>query len=61
MKEPYWQAAAYYNLGEAYEKAGQPEMARQYYGKVTGQFGGNAKAGELPKQAEERLKKLEGR
>jgi tetratricopeptide (TPR) repeat protein len=61
LKEPYWQAAVYYNLGEAYEKSGQPEMAKTYYGKVTGQFEGNAQAGDLPKQAAEKLKALGGR
>ncbi|MEK7470369.1 MAG: tetratricopeptide repeat protein [Planctomycetota bacterium] len=53
---PYWQAAALFNLGDAYSEGGQPEVAKEYWRKVSTQFAGNEQVAKLVKAAEERLK-----
>ncbi|MCE9582249.1 MAG: tetratricopeptide repeat protein [Planctomycetes bacterium] len=59
--KPYWQAAALYNLGDAYQKKGQPEVAKEYYRKVGAQFGANAEAKDIAEMAAGALKGLEGK
>jgi TolA-binding protein len=59
--KPYWQAAALYNLGDAYQKKGQPEVAKEYYRKVAAQFGGNAEAKDIVDLAGTALKGMEGK
>ncbi|MBI2920466.1 MAG: MprA protease, GlyGly-CTERM protein-sorting domain-containing form [Planctomycetes bacterium] len=58
---PYWAAAALFNLGEAYAEKGQPELAKDYFRRITAQYGAEKEVGDLVTQAEERLKTLEGR
>lgn len=58
---PYWQAAAMFNLGEAYAKDGQPEVARDYLRRITTQFAGNQAAAPLVKQATVRLKEMDAK
>jgi TolA-binding protein len=52
----YWQAAAMFNLGDAYSLQGQPEVAKEYWTRLTTQFGGNEAVSKLVKAAEDRLK-----
>lgn len=53
---PYWQAAALFNLGDAYSEKGQPEVAKEYWRRVATQFAGNEQVAKLVKAAEEKLK-----
>jgi len=53
--QPYWQAAANYNIAEAYENAGDPTTAREYWKKVT-QFKEAQGTKEMVEEAEAKLK-----
>lgn len=57
---PYYQAAAFYNLGDAYREKGDVETAKEYYRKVTTQFTG-ATEKKLVDAAQEQLKALESK
>ncbi len=57
--KPYWQAAALLNLGDAYAARGQPEVAKEYWRRVSTQYAADPQASKLAKAADEKLQAVD--